>query len=181
MEREECIALLREEGVPDHIIHHSRVVAEVSVFIGRRLMEAGHPLDLRLIEAGALLHDVAKHRSIAGGGDHALMGAELLRGLGQRELAEIVRYHVRLPEGWDLARIHEISVVHYGDKRVKHTQVVSLEERFDDILQRYGRDEATRSLLNRLFRQTQRLEKALFAPLAIAPDDLPDVSISARE
>ena len=95
---EECFRLLEREGVPGHVVEHSMVVADVAVLLGNHLNAAGESLDVAVLRAGGLLHDVAKHHSFGGKGDHAEMGAALLEGMGLDRLGEIVRYHVRLPE-----------------------------------------------------------------------------------
>ncbi len=167
---DKCLAMLKEHRVPGHIIEHSMVVSWVSVFIAEALNRSGAGLDLATVRAGGLLHDIAKHYSINGEGDHAELGAELLEGMGYARLAEIVRYHVRLPEWMPPDQVDELTVVHYGDKRVKHTEIVSLEDRFSDIIERYGTSPAMINRLCHLFNQTRLLEEAIFTQLPFGPE-----------
>ena len=93
-----------------------------------------------MLEAGALLHDIAKTATLHNGGEHARLGAEWLIDLGYPAVAEIVREHVWLSrnpaEPWPL---REVEIVNYADKRVLHDLVVTLAQRFDDLRSRYGR------------------------------------------
>ncbi len=164
--------MLEREGVPGHVVEHSMVVADVAVLLGNHLNAAGESLDVAVLRAGGLLHDVAKHHSFEGKGDHAEMGAVLLEGMGFDRLGEIVRYHVRLPEGNACDIIDEVTVVHYADKRVRHTEIVSLEERFEDIVLRYGIKQEALKRLRRLQVQVEKLEETIFSRLLFGPGEI---------
>lgn len=141
--------------------------------VGEHLLAAEVPLDLQLLEAGALLHDIAKTASLHNGGEHARLGAQWLSDLGYPGVAEIVREHVWLSrppdEPWPL---REVEIVNYADKRVLHDQIVSLPQRFADLRQRYGR---TPEIIQRITHNEQRsliLEAKIFRSLNITPDDI---------
>jgi len=155
-----------------NIREHSLVVAEVAVWLGRALNNASINLNLDLIEAGALLHDLGKTACLGGAGNHAEWGAEALLRLGLKELAEIVREHVVLAPNGDPRPVREAEVVYYADKRVLHSRVVSVTERFADLKVRYGRTPQAVSRLTALETQTLALEHKLFEPLPAHPDDL---------
>ncbi len=78
-----CEALLHELHVPEGVTAHARKVAGLAHSIGLTLRGRGHPVDLGLVEAGALLHDVGRSRTH--GLDHAGVGAALLRERGVPE------------------------------------------------------------------------------------------------
>jgi hypothetical protein len=63
-------------------------------------------------------------------------------------------------------------VVNYADKRVLHDRVVSLGERFADLMVRYGRTPEARARIAVMELRTQVLEEKLFAPLSLTPPDL---------
>ena len=65
--REQCLAILNKHEVPDNIISHSKIVADISLKIAEMLIEKGHKVNLKLVEAGALLHDIDKMATIQGG------------------------------------------------------------------------------------------------------------------
>jgi putative nucleotidyltransferase with HDIG domain len=170
--RADCLRLMRERRVLDHIIEHSLRVAEVATLLGRRLVLAGERLDLPLIEAASLLHDIAKIESLAARIDHALAGQEVVTSLGFAEaLGEVIRHHVRLPEG-GLNCPAECEIVNYADKRVNGSVIVTLRERFDYIRGRYGRTQEIIARITHLEERTRELEIKLFARLPFGPEEL---------
>jgi putative nucleotidyltransferase with HDIG domain len=162
--------LLQEFEVPPHIIEHSKQVAEVACFLAGELSKAGYPLERSLVEVGALLHDIAKVASLETGEDHTSLGGAWLKERGLYRVADIIRYHVRLPD--EEMRISEVAVVNYADKRVAETAIVSLKERSAGIMQRYGVDGSAREWIVSTFSRIKKLEQILFAPLPFGPDEL---------
>lgn len=167
---QEARRLLQEFEVPPHIIEHSTKVAEVACFLAGELSKVGHPLGRSLIESGALLHDIAKAASFETGEDHTVLGGAWLRERGLYRVADITRYHVHLPD--EEMRISEVAVVNYADKRVAETRIVSLKERSEDIMQRYGVDGSSHERIVLTFSRIKKLEHILFAPLPFGPDEL---------
>ena len=173
---EECLTLLERYQVPEHIIQHSRVVHRLALSLCRALSGQGEKLNCARIEAGSLLHDIAKMQSMKTGENHSRAGAALLARLGYPEIAEIVRQHVILDEGVYQDGITEAEVVHYADKRVQHVMVVSLEERFKDLKERYGRSPEALAFLDNLERHSRDLETRIFQRLPIKPESLDSFS-----
>ncbi len=156
-----------------NIREHSFRVMQVAEWLGRELAAAGFELHLSLISAGALLHDIGKTACLGTANNHAHFGADILAGLGYPELAQVVREHVRLDEAAaDPRPLREAEVVNYADKRVLHDRVVSLGERFADLMVRYGRTPEARARIAVMELRTQVLEEKLFAPLSLTPPDL---------
>ncbi len=172
---EECFFLLKRFGVPEHVVEHSRRVRGVALYLCHLLNRQGEQLDQAQVEAGSLLHDIAKVRTLGARGNHAQEGARLLWELGFPEVAEIVRQHVVLDAGADHRRITEAEVVHYADKRVKHTTVVPLVERFQDLKKRYGKNPEALAWLEDLERQSFLLEERLFQKISIFPETLAEI------
>ena len=56
----------------------------------------------------------------------------------------------------------------YADKRIRHDACVTLEERYEDLLERYGRTEAAREGIGVAYRQGKNIESALEAQLGWA-------------
>lgn len=173
--RDECFALLQEYEVPEHIIQHSRVVHGVALYLCRALIRRGEKLDQALVEAGSLLHDITKMKSQETGESHPRSGALLLWRLGYPEVAEIVRQHVVLDDGISPGQVAEAALVHYADKRVKHTTIVSLEERFQDLKERYGKSPAALAWLEDLEAKSFVLEGQIFQKLPVKPESLASV------
>jgi CTP:molybdopterin cytidylyltransferase MocA len=126
----ECEELLSELGVEERIVRHGSAVAEVACRIALRLVGAGTKLDVGLVRAAALLHDLAK-----GNPDHAGKAARLLAALDFPRVAEVVGTHTDLPPGGS-GRLDESAVVYLADKLVRGDQPVSLRERFRAASQR---------------------------------------------
>jgi len=173
--RDECFALLRKYKVPEHIIQHSRIVHAVALYLCQALLGQREKLDQDLIEASSLLHDIAKLKSLNTGESHPRAGALLLSSLGYPEVAEIVRQHVVLDDGIPSGQITEVALVHYADKRVKHTEIVSLAERFQDLKERYGKSPAALAWLEDLEEKSFVLEEQIFQRLPIKPESLASV------
>ena len=171
--RHDCLALMAAHAMLPNIREHSLRVTQVAVYLGEALAAAGFSLHLPLIEAGALLHDLGKTPCLGTGQNHAEWGGAVLAELGYHQVARIVREHVYLamdPASGKPPR--ETEVVNYADKRVLHTRVVTLSQRFSDLLERYGRTPEARTRLAALEIKVQALEDKLFASLDLMPEDL---------
>jgi len=85
-----CRRLLAAHGVPEHIRRHSAQVARIARKVGEALHERGEAVDVALIEAAALLHDIAKAPCLGSRLDHAAEGGRVLRELGLGPVAAVV-------------------------------------------------------------------------------------------
>ena len=72
---ERCIELLKENGCSDEVIKHCMAVRDVAVKIAIKA-----DADIKLVEAGALLHDIG--RSKTHGILHAVEGVRIARRIG---------------------------------------------------------------------------------------------------
>lgn len=72
--RGECLGILRDAGCSEDVIEHCLAVAELAVKMARKC-EA----DVRLVEVGALLHDLGRSRTH--GISHAVEGADMAQDL----------------------------------------------------------------------------------------------------
>jgi uncharacterized protein len=130
---DQCYRLLAGCHVPDHIIQHSEMVCKVAVFLAEALNRQGENIDIPEVKAAALLHDITKMEGIKTGQDHAKTGQELIRNLGFKRIGQIVAEHIKLQEGRKSLSISEEELINYSDKRVMHTTIVTLSERFADL------------------------------------------------
>lgn len=87
--REEALQILEEVGTPPEVIEHSIFVSDKAVEFAKKMSV---PVDLQLVEVGALLHDIGRSQSY--GIDHGIKGGILLRERGLNELAEIAEKHI---------------------------------------------------------------------------------------
>lgn len=164
----ECEALWNVYGMMEHIRAHSRQVAAVAVGLAEKAVERGFCVDIPAVRASALLHDIAKSYTILHGGSHAQIGAAWVVAETQNQgIAQAVRFHVHWP--WEIPTDHRVCslpfFVLYADKRIKHDQCVSLQERFEDLLVRYGSSEKSRNGIGVSHQQGLNLERAFTGQL----------------
>ncbi|HBH45981.1 MAG TPA: hypothetical protein DDX47_01260 [Candidatus Jacksonbacteria bacterium] len=136
--QQHCYDLWDKYEMPENIREHSRQVTKVADAVARHLKAQGIPVNLELVNRGALLHDIAKIIGVKNPGQHhhAQLGFDLLSAQGiDQNLAHIVGNHLMEVFDWKLGL--EEQIVNYADKRVKHQQIVSLGDRINDLKERY--------------------------------------------
>lgn len=175
---EECFEIMRRHNMRKNIVRHSICVRDVAVFIAARLVTAGHKLDMKLVEAAALLHDITKTQCLSTGERHSETGQRMLEAMGYHRVGQVVGNHVRLHGGYDPEQITENEVVNYADKRVMHHRIVSLDERYDDLRKRYGANDEAMAFLKQMEDETRELERKIFARLNAEPSTV--FSLQAR-
>ncbi len=175
--RDDCLKLMGQHEMLDHIIDHSIEVAKVALFLSMELNKRGQQIDLHLVEAAALLHDLTKTECLRTKEDHAQTGSKLLKGMGYKRVGEVVAEHIQLSKGQDPSSVSEEEVVNYADKRVQHDRIVSLEERFNDLEERYGKNKRAFEQLEQLKKSTFEIETKIFSILEITPEDLQTLSL----
>lgn len=159
-----------------NIRQHSFMVARVAKTLVQGLVRScATPPDLHEVVAGALLHDIAKTQCLRNNGHHAREGQLICETLGYPHLGEIVLEHVVLKNFNEKLYLQGIfcakELVYYADKRVRHDEVVSLDERLAYIIERYGDGSAEKeTLIRHNFDATLNLEQLLFHHLDFTPD-----------
>lgn len=126
----ECITILRDAGCSRRVITHCCTVHAVA-----REMVKGLDVNVGLVSAGALLHDIGRARdhSIT----HAMEGAAMAEKIGlPREMVEIIRKHtgagldredvreMGLPDGDYIPRTLEEKIVAHADNMVSDNRIV---------------------------------------------------------
>ncbi len=156
-------ALWDRHEMPPNIRRHSQAVCDTALQLAGWLVEGGVELYLPALRAGALLHDIAKAPCLTSGGFHDAEGRQLMVEHGYPELATLVGDHVDLPDPHPL---DEAMVVYYADKRILHSRLVSLRERNDDLIVRYGQGDPARiERLKQLGRRAVAVEGTLFGAM----------------
>jgi len=139
----ECLRILREEGCRTNIIQHVCTVKMIAVAMAR-----ASRADLRLVRAGALLHDLGRSRTQTV--LHSYEGARILRERGlPDELVRVVQRHIGagftpqeanilgLPEGDYMPETLEEKIVCHADNLVKGPiGIQSLHEALDEMVRR---------------------------------------------
>lgn len=126
---DECIEILKRSKCSESVISHSIAVSALA-----EKMAARCGADVRLVVAGALLHDLGRSRTH--GIRHAVEGAEMAKTLGLPEaLVEIIEHHIG-------AGIPRSEAVELGLPD-KDFMPQSLEEKIvthaDNLISEYGR------------------------------------------
>ena len=171
--RQGALKLLEEhQGNKPERIAHSLAVADLAVALAENLNKRGCALNVLLVEAAALLHDIAK-----GAPHHDRAGGDLLRSLGLPEVAAVAELHTDLdehiPEPGE--PISEAEVVFIADKSFRRSTRVSVLERYGIWKKNWEHDQERSRILNaaeeRALAVLQRVEKALGQPLdEVRPD-----------
>jgi len=170
--REECLSLMMRYGMLENIVSHSLEVAKVALFLSVELNKKGQKIDLDLVEAGSLLHDLTKTECLKTKDDHARTGGQVLKGMGYERVGDIVAQHIWLGKEGDPSCVTEEEIVNYADKRVMHDRIVSLGERFSDLKARYGLNPKAMDYLERLQTEIYGIENKIFFILQFDPNDL---------
>ncbi len=136
--RERCMELLEFNDVPANVVRHSLAVAGLAMDIAKNLKLRGIDINMPLLEAAALLHDMARGRPE----DHVLEGVKILNKLGYKEVAETAKTHGLYHFPDIRPETIEQKILFYADKRVMEDKIVSVKKRFEDYKIRYpGFDE----------------------------------------
>jgi len=162
-----------------NIRDHSYMVARVARVLVDSLVHNSAPStpDSNEVIAGALLHDIAKTRCLQNNGHHAKDGQDICNELGYPHIGEIVLEHVMLKEFnahlYKKGEFGAKELVYYADKRVRHDQVVSLQDRLDYLIERYGNGDPVKEKHIRYnFSATFKFEELLFVHLDFEPENL---------
>lgn len=100
--RTEAINLLKSYGCDKltwykdiSVLKHSKIISKQCLKVAQRIMDSGYEVNLDLVQAGALLHDLAMpliDKEIVRC-QHGFMGGKILRKLGYPEVAKITERH----------------------------------------------------------------------------------------
>ncbi len=162
-----CFMLWEKYSMLDNIKEHSLLVAEFALALANKMKEKGlcNEEFAEAAHRAGLLHDIAKTWTIKNGGSHQQIGASIVRNETKNPLlASCVLHHVVWPWqegilGIDNTILHLPFLIMYADKRVKHSSLVTLDERFEDLFERYGTDDNRRANIQLNYNQAKYIEK----------------------
>ena len=150
--RDECIGMLGENGCSQSVVQHCIAVSDLAVRIAKRA-EA----DVRLVEAGALLHDIGRCRSH--GIDHAVIGVEIVEQMKlPTAVVKIIERHIGggltraeakalgLPDKEYIPKTLEEKIVAHADKLISGTRRTTVREAVSRFTRRGLHDSALRIL-----------------------------------
>jgi uncharacterized protein len=146
---ERALEILREAGCCSGVVAHCLNVTRVAMRLAGRLVEGGLEVDVALVEAGALLHDLGRARTHSV--RHGVVGGEMARELGLPEaVVRIIERHIGagiprgeaaelgLPEGDYVPETLEEKVVAYADKLVEGHREVGIEVTIRKLAEELG-------------------------------------------
>lgn len=149
---QQCIDILKAQGVPDRVIKHVCTVTRLAVAIATK-----SGADVDLVRAGALLHDVGRSRTH--GIRHGVEGEAIARSLSLPEpLVLIIRKHVGagilpqearllgLPERDYVPSTREEKIVCHADNLVGDADYMSSKQAYDDFVRKGLQDSGERML-----------------------------------
>ena len=91
--REQALQLLREKQCSVKVINHCEAVAELAVETANSLGERGFKIDFKLVEVGALLHDIGRSKTHTV--HHAVVGVGIAKAAGLPDsVVSIIKRHV---------------------------------------------------------------------------------------
>lgn len=129
------LEILKYRNAGEAVINHSVAVATLAEKLAFRALDRGFPVSLRLVEAGALLHDVERKS----GSDHAEKGSSLLKKMGFPKVADIVGTHMDLPAE-AIAQMDERAIVYLADKLTCGEEQTSIRMHMEKVLERFALD-----------------------------------------
>ncbi|MBR9691944.1 HD domain-containing protein [Candidatus Woesearchaeota archaeon] len=163
----ECIELLDEFEVPENIKEHSFAVNRLAMFLAKKLKQVGVDIDLDLVNAASLVHDLDKIPTLKDIPNHGKLSQKWLSERQHKKVGEVVKNHCTNLMKDLKDHTWEDKVVNYADKRCLGDKVVSLKERFDYIAKTYPvyfkEEHRTKTL---------QIEKEIFNKLDIKPEDI---------
>jgi uncharacterized protein len=166
----DCFKLIKNMDMMDHIIDHSVMVSNVTLYLCLQLKKNTPGINIELATSAALLHDITKTRSFYTKESHSETGGRLLSDMGYPEIGSIIRQHVILDSYSVDSPVSEQEIVNYSDKRVLHDKIVSLDERLEYIRVRYGKTIEFENRIRAMSQNTLKLENKIFFHLDIEPD-----------
>jgi CTP:molybdopterin cytidylyltransferase MocA/HD superfamily phosphodiesterase len=141
----ECLALMYENGVDEHIIAHCQAVEKMVQIILLELSCANVLLDEDALLSAALLHDIARKEK-----NHADVGALKLKAMGYEAIGTIIATHMDIEVNVN-APLNENELLFLADKLVSEDEACGFEKRFEKaFLKCAGNFDAQKNIMKRL-------------------------------
>jgi molybdenum cofactor cytidylyltransferase len=122
--KEECLAIMLLNKVPNHIIKHCEAVEKSACRLYEMISPFEQSIDKDLLSAAALLHDIARQEK-----DHAQIGAARLEAMGYANIGEVIATHMDIKIN-PKDPLTEKELLFLADKLVAEDQICDLEARF---------------------------------------------------
>jgi uncharacterized protein len=156
-----ALRLLYESGCSKRVIAHCKAVSKLAVKFANSCKNRGLDVDVKLVEIGALLHDIG--RSKTHDVNHAIAGVEIAKSLNlPQSIVSIIAHHVgggitadeAKTLGWPvkdyLPTTLEEKLVTYADKLIEGLKVVPIEKTLMNLSLDLGENHPAIARLRRL-------------------------------
>lgn len=167
--KEECEALLEEYDTPLHVRGHCREVARTACIVAGELNRHGYCLDLELILAAGMLHDIARVEE-----KHWEAGADIAQKLGYIPESRIIRVHMGYSPFSHIDKVTETDMVCLGDRLVLEDSYAGIDKRIEYIInkaRKNGHPEAEPIILEKK-RDTERFLDEIKDVIGMSVDEL---------
>lgn len=158
--------LYKKYHTPAHVIKHMEVVADLAQQLALNLIKKGKKIDLRRVAEISLLHDLLKHKSFKNKKiNDVKLTSVALKLLGRKDLVKSVltQQFEAIINPRIAPKTLEEKIVYYADKRVKHSEIVPLRERFRDGRIRYWQNKPAPLIVSKIEKKIFALEKELMS------------------
>jgi len=165
--RERALRALRDAGCSKQVVEHCLVVEDKALEIAKKIAKNGHKIDLKLVEIGALLHDIGRARTHDV--RHGVIGGEILRQINLGEFVGFAENHIGagIPavEAKELGlsardfipRTLEEKVVTYADKLMSGKREISYGEAVEWFKTELGENHPSLGRFERLHSEIMKL------------------------
>jgi len=174
---QECLSMMEETKLTPNMKKHSILVMKISSALAKKLIQKGEKINMELLRASALLHDLDKFLTLQNGAEHGYLSQRILNERGYPEVGLIVRKHRLETVYEDPAGLKtwEEKLVFYSDKRLNDYTIVSLPERYEYLLRRYGTTPERIDSILKTRPGVELIEREIFSKLGRSPDELQDI------
>ena len=163
-----ALKLLSESGCSKRVIAHCKAVSALAVKFAKSCKNKGLDVDVKLVEVGALLHDIG--RSKTHNVNHAIIGVEIAKSLNlPQSIISIIGHHVgggitadeAKKLGWPvkdyLPTTLEEKIVTYADKLIEGLKMVPIEKTLRNLSLDLGENHPAIARLKRLHEELSPL------------------------
>lgn len=127
----ECLQVLADYGTPPHVVGHCKAVAGVACRLAEALNGCGAHLDVELVRAAGLLHDMARVHE-----EHWNAGADYCEARGWMREAEIIRKHMFYDSFHDAEHLDETDLICLADRLVLEDRYAGIDRRMAYIIEK---------------------------------------------
>lgn len=174
MNKSNILHLWNTYNLPEYKRNHSRLVAMVSVWFAKRLMERMPKISINiaLLEPSALLHDIDKVIPRENDEHHPDTGVRILKKEGLSDIADLVRthpLHAILDQNIAPKTLEE-RILYLSDKMVKQ-DIITVDERFS-LWRAKNLPKSALLVLDQAYPKVKALEWEICEQIGVHPKDV---------